>query len=122
MIEPSSELHALDLLAVAPDLFFASRISALAQRSGRSVAIARSSDELARLLVTYRPRIVLIDLDARGIETRDVIRRARVANVERIIVFGPHRDLSARTAALEAGADQWISNQRLLETLTELLR
>ena len=121
MTETSPVGHGLDVLAVVPDLLFASRISALLGRMERSIAFARSREEVERMLAEGRPRLVLIDLGARGIDPRAVIRRGRIANVERIVVFGPHKDLAARAAALEEGADRWISNQRLLETLPELL-
>lgn len=110
-----------DVLGVVPDLFFGSRISSLARQYGRSVEFARSIGEVERFLAGHQPRLVLVDLGARGIDAREVIRLARNANVEYVVAFGPHKDVVARQGALAAGADRWVTNQRLLEALAELL-
>lgn len=110
-----------DVLGVVPDLFFASRISSLAQQNGRCAAIARSIGEVEQLLASHRPWLVLVDLSARDLDARRAIRLARDANVECVVAFGPHKDLVARAEALAAGADRWVTNQQLLVTLAELL-
>ena len=111
----------MNLLAVSPDLFFTSRIEALVTRQGHRAVVARSAAELDERLATERPDLVLVDLGGRGLDAATTIRSAKAAGVARVIAFGPHKDLAARARALEAGADQWITNQRLLETLAELL-
>jgi DNA-binding response OmpR family regulator len=109
-------------VALVPDLFFASRLESLAERHGASVAVARTVDELAKLVADTQPELVLVDLGIRGLDVGAAIRAVRGAGSPRLIAFGPHKDLAAREAALAAGADRWVTNQRLLETVSEELR
>jgi CheY-like chemotaxis protein len=110
------------LIALAPDLFFASRIQNVAERLGTSAAIARDVAELERLVADVRPDLVLIDLGARGLDPSEAIRTAKARGARRVVAFGPHKDLAARSAALAAGADRWLTNQRLPESLRDLLK
>lgn len=110
-----------EILALVPDLLFSSRIASLAQQAGRPLAIARSLAEFEQALATQRPALALVDLSARGIDVARAIRAAKTANVPGVIAFGPHKDLAARALAMEAGADRWVTNQRLAETLAAVL-
>ncbi|HVC35625.1 MAG TPA: hypothetical protein VNL16_19125 [Chloroflexota bacterium] len=114
------EENGADVLAVVPDLIFASRIESLAKQNDQSVEIVGSLVELERSLARQRPCLVLVDLSARGVDVSAAIRAAKAAGVPTVIAFGPHKDVIARAAALEAGADQWVTNQRLLETLSAM--
>jgi len=110
-----------DILALAPDLFFASRLRSLAESAGRSIQVVESLPRLEEELTAYRPALVLIDLGARGIDAPSAVRLAKRAGVPRVVVFGPHKDLDARAAALAAGADRWLTNQNLMTTFASLL-
>lgn len=111
------------VVAVVPDLIFASRIVSLVERLGSVARVITTPADLASLLAESRPGLVLVDLAARGIDPMEVIRLAKEAQVPRIVAFGPHLDREKRAAALAAGADRWVTNQRLLEALqAELMR
>ncbi|HUX87756.1 MAG TPA: hypothetical protein VMW65_12200 [Chloroflexota bacterium] len=111
----------LDVLALAPDLFFASRMRSLSEAAGRSIQVVDSLVRLEAELTAHRPSLVLIDLGARGIDAPAAVRLAKQAGALQVIAFGPHKDLDARAAALAAGADRWLSNQNLLMTFASLL-
>jgi DNA-binding response OmpR family regulator len=108
-----------NVLAAVPDLFFASRLSSLAAQANVVLTIVNSETEFARKLSSSTPDLVLIDLGARPFDPVALIREAKRAAVPKIVAFGPHKDLAARLAALDAGADQWITNQRLGEVFTQ---
>ena len=112
----------LDVLALVPDLFFASRIDAVATSMGKSLLVVRSQSDFDRALDEHHPRLILIDLGARGIDAESAIHAGKRFGTARLMVFGPHLDVSARAAALGAGADHWVTNQRLVETLAAELR
>ena len=109
------------VIALIPDLFFASRVRSLAERVGVPLSAVSSLDALNEELAEVTSELVLIDLAARGVDVERAIRAAKERGTT-VIAFGPHKDLVARAAALEAGADEWVTNQRLLETLAERLR
>lgn len=109
-------------LALVPDLMFASRIAALARRAGRELTIASTLAEFERYLAARRPGVTLVDLSARHIDVDAAIRSARESGSAMVIAFGPHKDLSARSAALEAGAHRWVTNQRLMEALADVFQ
>lgn len=110
-----------DVLALAPDLFFASRLRSLGEAAGRSIQVVDSLPSLEAGLTAYRPALVLIDLGARGIDAPAAVRLAKRAGAPQVVVFGPHKDLDARAAALAAGADRWLTNQNLMTTIASLL-
>jgi len=119
-MERSSADLDVDVIALVPDLLFASRISSLAKSNARSLSIASSLAELRQLLANHRPRLVIVDLSARGVDVAAAIGAAKAANVPTVVAFGPHKDLAARAAALDAGADRWVTNQRLVDVMADL--
>ncbi|HEX5414318.1 MAG TPA: response regulator [Chloroflexota bacterium] len=106
------------VVALIPDLFFATRAQSVVERSGGAVMIVGTLDELRAACDGERPDLVLVDLAARGVDAGAAIRAAKERGAE-VIAFGPHKDLAARATALEAGADEWVTNQRLLEVVRE---
>ena len=109
------------VIALIPDLFFATRVRSVSERSGVEATIVGTIDELRTALDETSSNLVLVDLSARGIDASAAIRLAKERGAT-VIAFGPHKDLAARASALEAGADEWVTNQRLLEVLGERLR
>lgn len=109
------------MVALIPDLFFATRVRSVAERNGIDATVVGTIDELRTALDEKSPNLVLVDLAARGIDVGAAVHLAKERGA-RVIAFGPHKDLAARAAALEAGTDEWVTNQRLLEVLGERLR
>jgi DNA-binding response OmpR family regulator len=110
----------MNVVAAVTDLFFVSRLEPLTRRSEVNLTVVSTTSQLANSLERDHPELVLVDLGARGLDPIDAIRLARGAGVARIVAFGPHKDLTARSAALDAGATDWITNQRLVETMVRL--
>lgn len=104
-----------DVVAVVPDLFFQSRISAAAQRLGRAVRYAAPDVED---LCDFR--LALVDLDA----TPDIaatIERLRSAGHGQVVVFGPHVDTERRKMAKRAGADRVLAKSKFVTDLAGIL-
>jgi len=110
----------MNVVAAVADLFFSSRLEDLARRANISLTVAATTPALVSAIEHDRPSLVLVDLSARGFDPIEVIGLAKYAGVAQIIAFGPHKDLTARTAALAAGADRWVTNQQLIETTSRL--
>lgn len=107
-------------LVAVPDLMFQPRIEAVLRSMGFETAIADSAvsarDELAR-----RPALVVVDIDAKGLDTEAVIRGAKQMKAQ-VIAFGRHTEPGALRAARNAGADRSVPRSQLVEELPELVR
>ena len=89
--------------AIAPDLFFASKIDATLKAAGHEVTMA----------VTDGAEIVLVDLDHAGPESAptDVPR----------LGFYSHTDVDTRRRAEEAGFDLVVPRSRMAREMPELV-
>jgi DNA-binding response OmpR family regulator len=116
------ESQEFSVLAVVPDLFFAMRLTSVATRAGVRLATAGTLSDLEARLAEQPPQLLLIDLSSRDLDCAAAIRAAKRHGVPRVVAFGPHKDLVSRATALDAGADQWVTNQRIGEVFGEMLR
>jgi ActR/RegA family two-component response regulator len=107
-----------DILALAPDLFFGSRLGDAAGALGLGFERVSSPEALLAALDRSRPRLVVVDLAA-GVQ--HLPRVATAAAEARLLAFGPHVNVQARQAALDAGFHEWVSNGRLARELPGLL-
>lgn len=107
----------IDVVAVVPDLFFQSRISAAASRLGRAVRYV-SPDGLGDQIDAFR--LALVDLDAAPDIAR-VIRDLRSRGSGQVVVFGPHVDTDRRKQARRAGADRVLAKSKFVADLPGIL-
>ncbi|MGH7475464.1 MAG: hypothetical protein ACRELD_04190 [Longimicrobiales bacterium] len=112
------------VVALAADLLFASRIQGTAGALGvRAEAFTRVEPLVARALEA-RPALVLIDLEARGLDVPSLIRRLRTEPAlrhARIMGFVSHMNAGAAAAARNAGADRVLARSAFVEELPRLL-
>jgi DNA-binding response OmpR family regulator len=106
-----------DVVAVVPDLFFQSRISAAARHQGRDVRFVRPG-QLTGEMGSFR--LALIDLDAAP-DIAPIIRALRASASGPIVVFGPHVDTEKRKAARSAGADRVLAKSKFVSDLPQIL-
>jgi len=110
------------VLAVVPDLFFAGKISAVANATGVEVAFAPAAEVPARC-AAREPALVVLDLHA-GPEVNALIRTLKAAEETRgvpLLGFFAHIDLEIRNAAVAAGIDRTIPRSAFVTRLPELL-
>ena len=98
--------------AVIDDLILYSRIEAAADAAGTAVVRASSPADLPPDL-----DLVLVDWSARGPGWADVL----AAMDSRVILFGPHTDLAAHTAARAAGIGPMWARSKLVKELPTLV-
>jgi CheY-like chemotaxis protein len=112
------------VLALVPDLMFATQIEQVAEQAGYRIAFAADAARLAARAHADRPALVLLDLAARGIDVpaaiRDLKGDAATMTIP-VVAFGPHLDEAARVAASAAGADAVVANSKLAFDLPGLL-
>ena len=111
------------VVAVVPDLFFATRISATAEAVGVDLempAISAALDAIRKA----PPALIVIDLHAPG-DPLALVRTLRAApdtRSLRVIGFYSHVEGALRTAALEAGVDEALPRSAFTTRLPALLR
>lgn len=95
--------------AVAPDLFFASKIDATLQAAGHQVAIVATADQ-----VTAEADVVIVDLDSVG---ADALTPAGVPRLG----FYSHVEVGTRRAAERAGFDLVVPRSRMAREMPALV-
>ncbi|HEX7117498.1 MAG TPA: response regulator [Longimicrobiales bacterium] len=112
-------------LALVADLLFASRVRGAAEAAGVRVKTVRSVGELLDAAKEEMPRLILLDLDARGADVPSLVRELKaepsLAGVP-VVVFGAHVRGDALRAARDAGADRVLARSAFVRDLPALLR
>ncbi|MGH7501100.1 MAG: hypothetical protein ACREL7_05010 [Longimicrobiales bacterium] len=112
------------ILALPADLMFASRIRATAQALGVDVDLHSRPAALLEAIRSGPPRLILVDLDARGWDASAVVREircdARNAGVQ-IVAFVSHVRDDAIQAAKDSGADRVLARSAFVRQLPDLL-
>jgi DNA-binding NarL/FixJ family response regulator len=111
------------ILGLMHDLFFRSKVDAVAHAAGIEVAYAGSLDEARERCADGMPAIIFVDLaDPRfpAVETADAMREA--APGIRLIGFASHVDLKALGAAKDAGFEMALSRSEFTQRLPDLLK
>jgi DNA-binding NarL/FixJ family response regulator len=113
------------ILALPADLVFASRIRATAQALGIDVRVLSRPAALLEAARNSPPRLILVDLDARGWDPAGIVREikddARTADT-RVVGFVSHVHEAAIQAARDAGADRVLARSAFVRELPELLK
>jgi DNA-binding NarL/FixJ family response regulator len=110
------------IVAVVTDMIFATRIKAEARALDVPVRVICDSHALDESLRTTPVRLLIVDLNAQGVDTLAAIARARRQDVPpRIVAYLSHvqRALAAQAAA--AGAAEVLPRSRFIGVLPELL-
>jgi len=105
------------VVAVVPDLFFATSIEAVARTLGIALELVPVADALQRC-TQAPPALVLLDLHAPGVVPALV---GALAGRVRAVGFYSHVDGELRQAALAAGLDQALPRSAFVQRLPHLL-
>ena len=112
------------VLALVPDLMFATQIEQVLERLGYAAAFAPDATALLARARADQPTLVLLDLAARGTDVPAAVRSLKADPTTRalpVIAFGPHLDEPVRAAARAAGANAVVANSKLAFDLPGLL-
>jgi len=116
-------MSARRVYALVPDLFFMSRIGAVAASLGIVVEELRPNRAITACL-NAPPDLLLLDLHAEG-DPLEVVRVLKANDATRgieIVGFFSHVDTARREAALRAGADRVLPRSAFVVKLPDLLR
>jgi DNA-binding NarL/FixJ family response regulator len=110
-------------LALVKDLFFRSKLDAVAAQVGADVAYASDLDAAARRAAELQPAIVFADLSDTAFPAAETVARLRAAApAARLVGFASHVDLKPLRAAREAGFELTLSRSEFTARLPELLK
>ena len=111
------------VLAWPADLMSGARIRGSAQAAGTAVRLVRGGDELVRAAVADQPRLIVVDLEARGDPAGTIARlKAEPATAGiPVIAFAPHVREEAIAAARAAGAERVLARGEFIRDLPRLL-
>ena len=109
----------MSVLAVVPDLFFATRIAATAKASGIQLELVPAARAAARLTETD---VSLVVLDLHAADALALIgEMKRAAPAVAVVGFYSHVETALRRDALAAGADSALPRSQFVHKLASLL-
>jgi len=109
----------MPVLAVVPDLYFATRIAATAKAAGVALELLSPQRALARLAT---PGVTLVMLELGNRESLTLIAEMKgAAPAVPIVGFGAHVEAALLRDAREAGADAVLPRSQLVNKLPALL-
>lgn len=118
-----SAAEAPRILALCPDMLFASRVGGAARAVGAEARILRDRDALLRALEEEAGRtLVLVDLTAAP-DAADAIAAVKAAHSDAsVIAFARHDATDVIRAARAAGADRVLARSAFVAQLPDILR
>ena len=89
---------------------------------GYDVALAESGEEALRLAAAHHPDLILLDLGLPGIDGIDVVRGIRGWSNVPIVILSVREAEADKVAALDAGADDYVTKPFGMDELLARLR
>jgi CheY-like chemotaxis protein len=108
------------VVALVPDLLFSSRIGETARRLGYPFRVARTAEELERILAEA-PRLVLVDLTARGLDLEAALAAIAATDRSTPVVGWTTHVLWKATKPLHRLCTRVVTRETLTAELPELL-
>lgn len=118
----SNVSHDAAVLALPADLIFGARIRASAEQAGVAVVVAKNPEDLLRKLRDSQARLIILDLDRRGLAITDLMQRIKALSPAPILAYVSHVQEAAIREAQAAGADKVIARGAFAKQLVDLLK
>jgi CheY-like chemotaxis protein len=104
------------VVALAPDLFFATKIEETLRAAGHEVQVTSTVDET--LAAAEQARVVIADLHADGLDPAEFAERL---DGKALLGFYSHVETEARRRGEEAGFDLVVPRSRMAREMPELV-
>lgn len=105
------------VVALTADMIFAARIRGTAPH----VVLARDVKDLLARVRENKPDLVVLDMDRRGLNVREVVQQLKSLDVE-VLCYVSHVREDLIAEAKEAGADRVLARGGFAAKMGELLR
>lgn len=109
------------ILALVSDLLFSSRIGETAKRLRFPLRVTRSVEDFEKALAES-PRLIMVDLTARGLDTDAALRAVAAAGRPAPVLAWTTHALWKTTKPLHDRCDRVVTRETLTEELPDLLR
>jgi len=106
------------VIAVVDDMFFASKIRAVAEAVGTEISFPRSKEALMQKVRETKPRLVIVDLHNQKIDPNEL---AKELPGIRLLGFFSHVQTELQRNAIAAGFDQVIPRSVFARDLPQIL-
>ena len=108
------------IIAVVDDMFFASKIRAVAEAVGAEISFPRSLEALVAKARETNPRLIIVDLHNQKIDASAIASELKSDGV-RLLGFFSHVQTELQRNAMAAGFDQVIPRSVFARDLSEIL-
>jgi DNA-binding response OmpR family regulator len=112
------------ILALEKDLFFSVKMRDTLRHFDMEVKTVRNLpafEESLRVKDDQEFVLVIVNTATTGVDWETAIRKARTAGLK-VLAFGSHMDLDARSKALEAGAQRVVANSKFTSDMPGLVQ
>ncbi len=112
------------ILALEKDLFFSVKMRDTLRHHDIEVKTVRNLPAFEERLTAKDEgllALVIVNTATTGVDWETAIRKARTAGLK-VLAFGSHMDLEARSKALEAGAQRVVANSKFTSDMPGLVK
>jgi len=112
------------ILALEKDLFFSVKMRDTLRHYDMEVKTVRNLSAFEESLTAKDEEelaLVIVNTATTGVDWETAIRKARTAGLK-VLAFGSHMDLEARSKALEAGAQRVVANSKFTSDMPGLVQ
>ena len=112
------------ILALEKDLFFSVKMRDTLRHHDIEVKTVRNLPAFEERLTAKDEELlalVIVNTATIGVDWESAIRKARTAGLK-VLAFGSHMDLEARSKALEAGAQRVVANSKFTSDMPGLVK
>lgn len=112
------------VLAAVDDMFFASKIRAVAEHLGLKVRFVRSADEAVEAARADKPTLIIADLHAQKCDPFNLARQLKMDETLRavpLLGFFSHVQTELKQKAEQAGYDRIMARSAFSKNLAEIL-
>ena len=108
------------VIAVVDDMFFASKIRAVAEAVGAEISFPRSKEALIQKVREMKPRLVIVDLHNQKIDPNELAGEIKSDDI-RLLGFFSHVQIELQRNAIAAGFDEVIPRSVFARDLPKIL-
>lgn len=112
----------MSVLMLSLDLMFSSQVSHAVRPFGATCLMASSAENLLTKTEANPPRLIIIDLDLRGVNCASLLPKLRtLSSSPAVVAYASHVHESKLVEANQAGCDEVMSRGQFHKTLPQLL-
>jgi CheY-like chemotaxis protein len=109
------------VIALVTDLIFTTKLSSTAKSLGVDFGAVKSVESLCARIREAPDALIVIDLNAEGVDAPMAIRAAKECGAPRVTAYVSHAQRELAQRAVEAGADEVLPRSAFVSLLPSIL-